>query len=272
MKRLNLMTNLVLCAIVILVSIFMVFSDVKDSSKKQSKNETLITEKKDDIKKDQKDSNIKSDKQAIKENTTKEENEKRIESFSMDNSLFIGDSRTVGLMEYSQMNEVDYFCTVGMSVFNIYDDSINVPHIGKVSLCDLLEKRKYDRIYLMLGVNEMGYKFEKIIEKYKELIQLIKEKEPYATIFLQANLHVTSVRSNSDNTFNNKSINRLNTALSKLANNKDIFYLDVNPLFDDENGNLSADKSSDNTHLYAKYYKDWGQWIIEQTALLTKGE
>lgn len=32
------------------------------------------------------------------------------------------------------------------------------------------------KIYLMLGVNELGYKFEKIIEKYKELIQFIKEK------------------------------------------------------------------------------------------------
>ena len=56
------------------------------------------------------------------------------------------------------------------------------------------------KIYLMLGVNELGYKFEKIIEKYKELIQFIKEKEPNVTIFLQANLHVTSERSNSDDT------------------------------------------------------------------------
>ena len=115
------------------------------------------------------------------------------------------------------------------------------------------------KIYLMLGVNELGYKFEKIIEKYKELIQFIKEKKPNITIFLQANLHITSERYNSDDTFNNKFVNRLNTALSKPANNKEIFYLDINPLFDDENGNLSADKSSDNIHLYAKYYKDWGE-------------
>ena len=56
------------------------------------------------------------------------------------------------------------------------------------------------KIYLMLGVNELGYKFEKIIEKYKELIQFIKEKKPNITIFLQANLHITSERSNSDDT------------------------------------------------------------------------
>ena len=43
-------------------------------------------------------------------------------------------------------------------------------------------------------------------------------------------------------------------------------------IFDDENGNLSADKSEDNTHLYAKYYEVWGKWIVSQSASLTKEE
>ena len=72
----------------------------------------------------------------------------------------------------------------------------------------------------MLGVNEMGYRFDKIIEKYKELLSFIKQKQPDTTIFLQANLHVTGERSNSDDTFNNHSINKLNKALSKMADNK----------------------------------------------------
>ncbi|MEE1526914.1 MAG: hypothetical protein U0K31_04755 [Blautia sp.] len=65
-----------------------------------------------------------------------------------------------------------------MSVFNIHDDSINIPNIGKMSLSELLDNQKYDKVYIMLGINEMGYNFEKIIEKYQELIQFIKEKEP----------------------------------------------------------------------------------------------
>lgn len=267
MRKSNLITTLFFCVVIVCTLIFMAYSKHSD---KISNEKTISTTEKINKKKTQQKKDSKSEKTKEQANTVKKGNDKKTDtSFSMDNSLFIGDSRTVGLMEYSQMKDVDFFCTVGMSVFNIYDDAISVSNIGKVTLSELLDSKKYDRIYIMLGVNEMGYKFEKILEKYKELIQFIKEKEPDTTIFLQANLHVTSERSDYDDTFNNKSINRLNTALSKLANQKDIFYIDVNPLFDDENGDLSADKSSDNTHLYAKYYKEWGQWIIEQTSLLT---
>lgn len=271
MKKSNLITALILCTVII--SAFILHSNTNNSSNKQSNKDSNIVTEKVDLKKKQKTTNIVSKSQETKTNIAKKENDTvKSNLISTDKSLFIGDSRAVGLMEYSQMDKMDFFCNVGMSVFNIYDDSLNIPNIGKMSLLELLDNQKYDRIYIMLGINEMGYKFEKIIKKYEGLIQVIKEKEPDSIILLQANLHVTSERSNSDNTFNNRSINRLNTALSKLANNKDIFYLDVNPLFDDKNGNLSADKSFDTTHLYAKYYKDWGQWIIDQTALLTKGE
>ena len=93
-----------------------------------------------------------------------------------------------------------------------------------------------------------------------------------ADIILLGNLHVTQSRSQSDEVFNNAAINRLNQALSKLAKKKKIAYFDANVLFDDENGALAQDKSSDDTHLYAKYYEEWGKWIKEQTALLLKEE
>ena len=190
------------------------------------------------------------------------------EQVSMNETLFIGDSRTVGLMEYSDLKEADFFCSVGMSVFNIHKNPVSVPNMGKLTLTELLDNKNYNKIYVMLGINEIGYKFESILSKYEELIDFIREKEPEALIIIQGNLHVTQSRSDSDDTFNNNAINNLNTALSNFADNENIFYLDANSLFDDENGALSKDKSSDDTHLYAKYYAEWGQWIIEQTSLI----
>ena len=35
----------------------------------------------------------------------------------------------------------------------------------------------------MLGINEMGYKFENILAKYEELIDFVKEKEALPTLF-----------------------------------------------------------------------------------------
>lgn len=206
-------------------------------------------------------------------NSTKELSTiKNTDSISMKNTLFIGDSRTVGLMEYAQIEDAHFFCNVGLSVFNIYDNSVSVPHVGKVTLEQLLNSKKYSKIYIMLGVNEMGYPFKKIISQYKQLITFIQEREPSVKIMIMANLHVTQSRSQNDKTFNNHAINRLNTTLRTFADSKSIFYLDANALFDDQNGALSADKSSDNAHLYAKYYKEWGNWIIQQTSLLLKEE
>ena len=40
-------------------------------------------------------------------------------------------------------------------------------------------------------------------------------------------------------------------------------YLDVNQVFDDENGNLAAGYSSDGAHVLGKYYSVWVDWIRE---------
>ena len=120
----------------------------------------------------------------------------------------------------------------------------------------------------MLGINEVGYEFSITVKKYGELIELIKEKQADAVIFIQANLHVTKSRSDSDKVINNNAINGLNAELEKLADGKNKFYLDANILFDDKTGGLSSEKSADSVHLYAKYYSEWGKWIIRQTSSL----
>ncbi len=197
----------------------------------------------------------------------------RTEGVSMENTLFIGDSRTVGLMEYAKIEGADFFCTVGMNVFEIYDENVSVPGVGRLKISELLENKKYDRIYIMLGINELGYPFDQIVRKYTELVNFVKEKQPEAIIFMQANLHVTKERSDRDKIFNNTNINKLNEIIKGFSDEDRIYYLDANEAFDDSNGALSADMSSDNAHLYARYYVTWGKWIEEQTfMLLQKGE
>lgn len=181
------------------------------------------------------------------------------------NALFIGDSRTVGIWEYAGLTEADFFANVGMSVFNVWDKPLSVSSVGEVTLEELLDRERYAKIYLMLGINELGYGFDEILPQYEKLVTWVREKQPEAVIFVQANLHVTASRSQSDAVINNDAINRLNGALAELAAAKGAFYLDANPIFDDGAGALSSEKSEDNVHLYAKYYVEWGQWILQQT-------
>ena len=251
MKKSNLVTLLSLCFIIVAVILFMFLWKTPSAS---SGAET--------------DSSFEASTSTIETSTTDNITTPPKGDISMDDALFIGDSRTVGLMEYAGIDGADYFCTVGMSVYNIHKKPVSVPNVGKVTLTELLNSKKYGKIYIMLGINEVGYKFSSTVEKYSELIEFIKDKQPNAVIFIQANLHVTKSRSDSDKVVNNTAINGLNAELAKLADGKSKFYLDANILFDDKTGGLSSDKSEDSTHLYAKYYSEWGKWIIRQTASL----
>ena len=257
MKKSNAFTMFILAIFVIMATIFMGIEKISSSAKSE---EEFVNDK------------ITEDKNILDEAIDETKNELPVKEIAMNEALFIGDSRTVGLMEYSGITEAIYFCTEGMNVFNIYDNQISVPNIGKVTLIELLDNNDFNKIYIMLGLNELGYEFDKIMEKYQELVLFIKEKEQIADIILLGNLHVTQSRSESDEIYNNETINRLNKAIAELADNNSIYYLDSNVLFDDANGALNQDKSSDNTHLYAKYYEEWGKWIKEQTALLVQGE
>ncbi len=76
------------------------------------------------------------------------------------NALFIGDSRTVGIAEYSGITEADFFAFTGMSVYSALKKESSVGSWKKGTLlADALQSQQYDRVYLMLGVNELGYNY-----------------------------------------------------------------------------------------------------------------
>ena len=217
--------------------------------------------KKSDVKDDKKNNNTSS---SSNKPTTSSTSTKNSKDYFTD-ALFIGDSRTVGIAEYGTIKNATYFSNTGMSVYNIWSQKIDISSIGKVSLEELLDKKNFGKVYIMLGINEIGYNMSQTAKKYQELVKYVNTKQPKAIIYLQANLHVTKEKSDSDKSINNTRINKLNSAISKMSNNKNIFYLDVNSIFDDSSGNLRADYTSDKVHIYGKYYKQWTEWIRKNT-------
>lgn len=181
-------------------------------------------------------------------------------------ALFIGDSRTVGIGKYAGITEADFFATTGMSVYSLFKEEVKVgDRTEKCTLEALLAEEQYDRIYLMLGINELGYNFDRTVKTFGEAIVKLQELQPQAYIHLQANLHVTKEKSDGDKLYNNDNINRLNQALQPLADGKTVFFLDPNTVFDDENGDLGADLTWDGIHLLAKHYALWADFLRENT-------
>ena len=192
------------------------------------------------------------------ENVPGKDEQTREEFFS--DALFIGDSRTVGLMEYGDVVGADFFADSGMSVFSLYQKKLAVGG-EKQTIQEVLEGKQYGKIFLMLGINELGYSFENLCKKYQEVVQQIRESQSQSMIYLCANLHVTKEQSGKDPIYNNGNIDRVNEMIASLADQEKIIYVDVNALFDDGQGNLATEYSSDSFHVLGKYYKDWADWL-----------
>lgn len=187
---------------------------------------------------------------------------------TMQDALFIGDSRTDGMRLYSKMSGVDYFCATSMTVYGVQTATPSVAGYGTISLSSLLQKRSYDKIYILLGINEIGNNLDSIAAKYSELVTLVRTLQPDAAIFIQANFNVTAQRSSKGDSINNTRINGLNERLKAFANGSDIFYLDANHLFGDGYGNLLPTYTWDGVHFQAFAYPIWAQWVNEQTLSL----
>ena len=181
-------------------------------------------------------------------------------------ALFIGDSRGEGLQYYGRMTGCDFFVHRGLSNYNIPQTTVNIDGIGKIGLSDLLKRKQYGKVYIMVGINELGYHFDTSIRRYTEQLNEICTAQPHAKIFICSNLHVTAARSAKEENFNNTKMDRFNNAIKALADNSRIFYLDINEHFDDDSGALRADMSTDGIHILGKYYAEWGGWIREKSA------
>lgn len=177
--------------------------------------------------------------------------------------LFIGDSRTVGLFEYGDLGQAEVFADSGMSVFTLFNKTVKLRSQEKSGLEELLCSRKFDTIFFMLGINELGYDYDSIVKQYKRTVEKVHELQPDAAIVLGANLHVTAEKASGSSIYNNDRINALNRDIKSMAEASGYVYLDVNQVFDDENGNLAAGYSSDGAHVLGKYYSVWVDWIRE---------
>ena len=185
-----------------------------------------------------------------------------------DDALFIGDSRTVGLYEYGGLGNAEVFAHSGMSIYKVFNEEFELQSGEKVTLETALQTKQFGKIYIMLGINELGYDFDQTVERFNEAIALIRELQPEALIFIQANLHITNAKSEDSELFNNTNIDLFNQAVGELADGKNIFYLDVNPLYDDEEGGLSEEFTTDHAHILGKYYVDWVDFILQNAVMM----
>lgn len=186
------------------------------------------------------------------------------DSYFLD-AVFIGDSRTVGMYEYGGLEETAaFYASKGLTVYKLFDSPIvEVPgQRQKLTVEEALSQNSFKKIYLMVGINEMGTgTVETFAEKYKEVTERLLELQPEAILYVQAILKVTTERSQQGDYITNQGIEERNQAISQLADNQRIFYLDANPEICDDTGGMNPSYTFDGVHLKAQYIDIWKNFL-----------
>lgn len=183
-----------------------------------------------------------------------------------DDAIFIGDSRCQALGAYARPGNAHFFGDAGLSVFDVRYKRCYIEGYGMTSLPDLLEKHTYGKIYIVLGINGMYSPQDLILKEYQALIDMIREKQPDTPIILHSIMTISRAKSASRDFYSLDNLYSLNERISELANSEDIFYIDVNEVFADEEGYLPDDMSRDGIHLYVGHFEKWKNWLIETAA------
>lgn len=186
----------------------------------------------------------------------------KVEEDYFDDALFIGDSRTVGLHDYAGLDNASYYADVGLTIWDALKKEV-VPSKGShISIAQALKGKQFGKIYIMLGINEMGTGTpESFGEQYKAVVKELRRLQPNAIIYIQGIMNVGKKKSDSDKIFNNPNIKKRNNKIKKIANDKDIFYLDVNEAVVGKNGAIPAKYTFDEVHLKAPYYQLWLDYL-----------
>ncbi|MCF0138414.1 MAG: hypothetical protein HUJ66_08640 [Oscillospiraceae bacterium] len=183
-----------------------------------------------------------------------------------EDALIIGDSRTEGIRMCADIPGVTYFCSVGMGVTGAFYEAVSVANYGTVTLDSLLGMKQFGKIYIMLGINDIGGDVDTLAQRFGTLLERIRAAQPDALIIIEANLRVTS--SYNSTYVTNERIDRFNELISHYADNVTVFYLDVNPLFDDGTGRgLNPSISPDGLHVPGAQYVEWGNWIMNHAVV-----
>ncbi|MCI9142154.1 MAG: hypothetical protein HFH87_05945 [Lachnospiraceae bacterium] len=179
-----------------------------------------------------------------------------------DDALFIGDSRVCGVELYSGWDNITYYAQNGMTIYNMFQCDAEKENGRMLSVEEALQTRSFGKIYLEIGINEMGTgNVDSFMEAYGNAVARLQELQPDAIIYVCGIMYVKQSKSESDPIFNNPNIKERNDRIAALADNKDIFYLDINELVTDESGHLNPAYTWDEVHLLGKYDALWLEYF-----------
>ncbi|MDD3346724.1 GDSL-type esterase/lipase family protein [Oscillibacter sp.] len=186
-----------------------------------------------------------------------------VEDTYFTSAVFLGDSRTEGLFLYSGLRQGAFLYAVGATVESVFSKNVWETELDeKIPLLDALAQAECERVYVMLGVNELGWsKVETFHDQYAKVIDRIRSDHPGAEVVLQSLLPVSAKQEAKKSYVNNSRILAYNDAVMALAQEKECPYLNVAEAVTGEDGCLKPELTSDGVHLNIAGCRIWVEYL-----------
>ena len=187
-----------------------------------------------------------------------------------DNAVFLGDSRTEGLELFGGLKHGTFHWARGMNVFRADSEDYKVFEVDgeDCTLVGALGKHSYDAVYLMIGVNELGFASSEYEKGLSELIDKVLAAQPEAVVYLQIMppLNDSLCRRNKlADYITNANLAKFNEAIVRVAAEKKVVLLNTAEVYTGEDGQLPAELASDGCHFAYGAYKLWADYLRNHT-------
>ena len=186
----------------------------------------------------------------------------RVEDDYFADAAFFGNSLVDGLHSCGGLQYGDFFAGTSASVISVETTKDAHRSDGTAAtLLDALLEKQYGKIYILLGINELGFRVGGFTDLYAGLLDTISAAEPDAEIYVMSLTPITEKRSNSPDLFTGEKVLAFNSAIRAMVEEKGFTYLDLYAAFADENGWLPPEKSTDGVHFTTDTYQEWAEYL-----------
>ena len=161
----------------------------------------------------------------------------------IDSCVFVGDSLTVGLSSYNVLSYDKVLASIGMNINKVNTEPIKTT-AGTVTIKQALLSIKPANIYIMLGSNGVAFlSNETMITEYITFVNDIRADLPDSKIYVISIPPVTAQREiTNDHPIQNADIDVYNSELLKMANDNNLYFIDLNTALKNNEGKVDPEK------------------------------
>lgn len=191
-----------------------------------------------------------------------------VETSYFSDAAFLGDSITEGLIDYDIDLSGALVCGYRGASPNQIANRTTLSHSqrGEEVPLDVLAAAQPKKLYILMGTNALGYEGgeDSFLAYYGKMLDELRKVLPDTAIYVQGLLPVTPAATEKYAGLNSPRFKEINKSIAQLAQERDMYYLDLWTVFAGEDGNLREDIAQrDGVHMTVSGYQEWVSFLCK---------